>query len=359
MRVFTICLFALFGLSISMSAQSVKKADITGLIQDDQEQPLASATVMLLNRTDSVLITFGITSPDGAFVLKNVAAGEYILKMSFLGFATESRDLDIGDQSEVDLGNVALKPASAVLSEVEVTADHMPIQITKDTIEYNADAFKTQPNAVVEELLKKLPGVEVESDGTIKAQGEEVQNVFVDGKEFFGSDPKMATKNLPADAVDKVKVYDKLSDMAEFSGIDDGDRSKTINLTLKEDKKKGAFGTFEAGYGTEDRYAVKMNMNRFSKGQQLSFLGMANNVNEQGFSFNDYISFSGGMGGFRRGGSGVNISEGMSNGLVNTLAGGINYNVEIGDKLDLRSSYFYNGVKKRPDTRPVQAKLHQ
>ena len=352
-------MLALFAMgTVEVSAQTFKKSDVVGIIHDDQDAPLTSATIMLLNARDSVLASFAISDTDGRFAIKGAKAGNYILKISFMGFSTVTRELMLGEEEVVDLGTITLKEATAILSEVEVLADHVPIQIQDDTINYNADAFKVQPNDVVEDLLKRLPGIEVDKDGGIKAQGEEVQNVLVDGKEFFGNDPKMATKNLPADAVDKVQVYDKLSDMAEFSGIDDGERSKTINLELKEDKKKGMFGKIEAGYGhdagavaDEGRYATKLNLNRFTKNSQLSLLGMANDVNQQGFSFGEYINFSGGlsrmMGGGRfrmGGGGGPQIGEDLSDGFVNTLAGGINYNVEIGKKLDIRSSYFYNGI---------------
>ena len=246
-----------------------------------------------------------------------------------------------------------MDPASEILEAVEITADFVPIKISKDTIEYNADAFNVQPNEAVEDLLKKLPGVEVDQDGNIQAQGEDVERVLVDGKEFFGTDPKMATKNLPADAVDKVKVYDRLSDMAEFSGIDDGERQKTINLELKEDKKKGVFGNLEGGYGTDNHYNAKASINRFTTKSQLSFLGMGNNINQQGFSVNEYVNFAGGMqalassgGRLRLGGSSssVPISNGLSDGLARTLAGGLNYNVELGKKFDLRTNYFYNNI---------------
>jgi hypothetical protein len=305
---------------------------------------------MLLAAKDSVLVSFAATDGTGKFLLKNVNAGNYLLKLSYVGFRTQTETLEIGEAAEVDLGSMTLSAAAEVLSEVEIKADHVPIQIKKDTIEYNADAFQTQPNAVVEDLLKRLPGLEVGADGSIKAQGEDVQNVFVDGKQFFGTDPKVATKNLPAKAVKKVKVYDKLSDMAEFSGIDDGQREKTINLELREEFKTGLFGTAEAGYGSDERYMAKTNINKFTKKTQLSVIGLLNNVNEQGFSFEEYVNFSGGMrsfgGGGRGGGGGVPISEGISDGLTKTLAGGLNYNFEVGKKLDIRSSYFANGVDK-------------
>jgi len=139
-----------------------------------------------------------------------------------------------------------------------------------------------------------MPGMQVDTDGTITAQGEQVQRVMVDGREFFGRDPKLATRNLPADAVDKVQVFDKKSDQAVFTGIEDGQREKTINLELKEEKRHGAFGNLMAGAGTEDRFQAKASVNKFAKGDQLSFLGMGNNVNEQGFSLDDYMNFSGG-----------------------------------------------------------------
>ncbi len=351
--IFSLCLLCCS--TTLVLAQTVRKADVSGIIQDATGGSLTGGTVMLLAAKDSVLTSFGATGADGGFLLKNVSSGAYLLKISYVGFGTDTRPLKIGEEPLVNLGVIVLSPASEMLSEVEVTADHVPIQIKKDTIEYNAEAFQTQPNAVVEDLLKKLPGVEIGADGSIKAQGEDVQNVLVDGKEFFGTDPQMATKNLPAKAVKKVKVYDKMSEMAEFSGVDDGDREKTINLELREDFKTGMFGTAEAGYGSDSRHMVKTNINKFTKKSQLSVLGLLNNVNERGFTFEESMNFSGGMRGMGGGGRGgtmqitmrdgdVPISQGMGNGLTKTFAGGVNYNFEIGKKLDFRSSYFYNGV---------------
>jgi hypothetical protein len=300
-----------------------------------------------------VLTSFAASGPDGGFLLKNVAPGDYLLKISYIGFVTATRPMSVGDQGNVDLGVITLSSASEVLAEVEVTAEHIPIQMKKDTIEYNADAFQTQPNAVVEDLLKRLPGIEVGADGSIKAQGETVQNILVDGKEFFGTDPKLATKNLPARSVKKVKVYDRLSEMAEFSGIDDGEREKTINLELREDFKAGMFGTAQAGYGSDERYMLKANINKFTKKSQLSLLGLFNNINEQGFSFEESLNFSGGMRGMAGGGRGgmmqfggsdVPVGQGLGNGLTRTFAGGLNYNFKAGTKLDVRSSYFYNSI---------------
>ena len=183
---------------------------------------------------------------------------------------------------------------------------------------------------------------------------------MVDGKEFFGSDPQIATQNLPADAVDKVQVFDKKSDMAEFSGIDDGNEQKTINLSLKEDKKNGYFGNAMGGYGTEDRFEAKANINRFGSKMQISGIGMANNTNQQGFSIEDYIQFMGGLGNLMRGGGGrielsfddaggLPLGMNLQNGFVTTLAGGINLNAELGKKTELSSSYFYNYLNNQTE----------
>ena len=342
-------------ISFSLSAQ-VSKTTFKGALEDEAGLPIPGATLMVLDAVDSTLVQFGTSDTQGAFTIKNIPKGNYLLNISFLGMEPLFQPITSGLTEETDLGKIKLLPATTILSEVEVKADFTPIQISKDTISYNADAFQTQPNAVVEDLLKKLPGIEVGADGKIKAQGEEVQNIYVDGKEFFGSDPTMATKNLPAKALKKVKVYDKKSDMSSFTGVDDGTREKTIDLQLKDEFKEGLFGTAEAGYGTDERYNAKAAINRFTKTTQLSFLGQLNNINQQGFSFNDRMNFSGGMRGMSGGGGGrssemsmtqdVPFSSGVSNGLVNTGAAGLNFNWQKSKKFNIRSSYFYNDVDK-------------
>ena len=248
-----------------VSAQAHKFITVHGVVADSTTGPLGSATVVLLQQADSVMASFAITDADGNYELKRVPPGAYILQSSFLGYYTFTQKISVGDtQEKIDLGRISLEAVASDLDAVVVRGDRIPMMINKDTIEYNADAFKTQPNDVVEDLLRKLPGVEVEADGTVKAQGEEVKQILVDGKEFFGRDPQIATKNLPAEAVDKVQVFDKKSDMAEFTGIDDGADEKAINIQLKEDHKKGVFGNVAAGYGTKDRYEAKVNLNKFS-----------------------------------------------------------------------------------------------
>ncbi len=333
---------------------------VEGTVVDTAAAPLAGATVVLLQRADSVLVSFGITNDNGSFLIKRVAPGDYILQVTFVGYSNLSKDLTMAAES-INLGPVIMEPASADLAEVLVKSEHIPMAVKKDTLEYNADAFKTQPNAVVEELLKKLPGVEVGRDGSIKAMGKEVENVLVDGKEFFGKDPQVATKNLPANAVDKVQVYDKKSDTAEFTGIDDGKKEKTINLKLKADKKAGAFGSLKGGYGTDNRFNGKLNVNKFSPKSQFSILGMGNNVNEQGFNINDYINFMGGMSKMMSGGGGAMRLQigsdsdlpldmmGGQNGISTTLAGGVNWNYDLSKKTEISSSYFYNRIQNEQD----------
>ncbi len=326
--------------------------NIIGSILDaNSNETLPNATVVLLNATDSVYVNFALTDNTGNFKIGSIAKGSYILQITYLGYNQHTQNLDLAEDK--DLANILLTPTLNQLEDVVIEGERVPVTVKKDTLVYNADAFKTQPNDVVEDLLRKMPGIEVESDGTIIAQGEEVEQVLVDGKEFFGTDPKIATRNLPAKAIDKVEVFDKKSDMAEFSGIDDGERQKTMNLELKEDHKKGYFGTVEGGYGTEERYKGKFSLNRFSPKLQMSSIANANNINEQGFSVQEYMNFMSTLGTgtnrTRLGQGGVPINRGLSDGFVNTAAGGLNMNYEFAKNTDLNLSYFANSIKNTID----------
>ncbi|HPI09019.1 MAG TPA: TonB-dependent receptor, partial [Saprospiraceae bacterium] len=350
-------------LLLSLTAFSQNKSvTVEGAVADSSGIGLPSASVVLLQQKDSVMHAFGLSGPEGRFAVKRVAPGDYILQITYLGYQTYAQRVSVpADQPKFSLEKILLAPSNTLLNAVDITAQQAPISIRKDTIEYNAGAFQTQPGSVVEDLLRKLPGVEVQQDGTIKAQGETVQNVLVEGKEFFGNDPKIATKNLPADAVDKVQVFDKKSDMAEFTGIEDGRDQKTINLKLKADKKQGHFGNVSAGYGTENRYQGKFNLNRFSKKMQFSAIGAANNTNEQAFSFEDYINVMGGLSNFMTGGgsgrvrieinedSGIPLPGSTSRGFTDTQAGGLNLNYEFSQKTELNGNYFFNRIENDLD----------
>lgn len=334
----------------SASAQT-SRFDVTGMVSDTLGVPLRGATVVVLTRSDSLLTKFATARSDGSFTVRRVVAGDYILQVTFVGYEPFRSNFSLVD-SAYDAAEIRLREAVGELGELVVSSEHIPIVIKGDTLEFNAAAFGVRPNAVVEDLLRLLPGIEVEDDGTIIAQGEEVQNILVDGKEFFGSDPTIATRNLPADAIDKVQVYDKLSDMAEFTGVDDGEEQKTINLELKEDYKNGYFGNMSGGYGDDNRYDGQASINRFTSTTQLSFIGNVNNVNRQGFSFGDYINFMGGMGAltgrsFSLGGGGIQLGTDLSDGFSDTVALGLNASRDFGTRLSIRSSYFLSSIENR------------
>ncbi len=337
--------------SCLVTAQSVS---IRGLVQDTLETPLAGASVVLLNAKDSLLEKFALTEGDGRFEIPRIGKGQYIVQASFLGYKTFSQLVDLTQDEDL---TIQLEAVVQDIDEVTIDAERIPIQIDGDTIKYNTEAFQTRPNASVEELLKKLPGVEVDRDGSIRAQGEEVSKVLVDGKEFFGDDPQIATKNLPADIVDQVQVFDEQSETAQFTGVDDGEREKTINLSLKEGKKQGAFGNIEAGYGSDSRYSGKANINRFSKKMQWSTIGRLNNVNEQGFTIQDYFNLMGGMSAVMSGGMTIDPAElGISlngddrrQGFLTTGSIGSNLNYDFNKKTDLSLNYFYNYFDREED----------
>lgn len=329
--------------------------EISGSIQDTTSTPLNGASVVILNAKDSLLEKFAITEANGDFTIKRLGKGEYIMQVSFLGYQTFNQELSLSEDQ--NLGPIILVPVIQDMDAITIEAERIPIEISGDTIKYNADAFDTRPNADVEELLKKLPGLEVGRDGSIRAQGEEVSKVLVNGKEFFGKDPKIATQNLPADIVDQVQVFDEQSETSRFTGVDDGEREKTINLSLKEDKSKGWFGNFEGGYGTENRYSGKGNVNRFNEKMQFSTLGRLNNINEQGFTIQDYFELMGGMSAALSGGMMINPSElGISlngedrrQGFLTTGSLGTNLNYDFSKKSDLSFNYFYNHFDKEED----------
>ncbi len=340
----------------SFPALAQRNGTVKGAAFDTlSRKAVADATITILSEKDSSLLTFGMTNNSGRFTLDNIPVGEYRLLITHVAYHNTTRLFTITESDKlIDLGQVVMNDKRMVLPEVVVTNEAPPVTLIGDTVQYNAGSFKTQPNANVEQLLKKLPGIQVTKDGTVKAQGQNVNKVLVDGKEFFGNDPKMATKNLPADAVDKVQVYDRLSDQAQVTGFDDGNSEKTINLKLKKDKKKGAFGKVMGGAGTDERFEGRANINSFKGARQMSAIAMANNTNTEGFSFMDMMNFTGELGRMMRGGSGninINISGdnpnggmtgGTNSGIRTIWGGGVNYNNIIGDKIDFTSNYFYN-----------------
>lgn len=371
--IFTACAFL-----VSVNAQ---KADgvLKGKLADSAtHQPITDATVSLLQIKDSSLVTFTLSNKQGVFEIKGLETGDYRLVISHQAYMEMKKNISItAEKKQVDLGELTPAKDYKTLGEVVVSSE-APIVIKNDTIQFNTSGFKTKPNATVEDLLKKLPGVEVDRDGNVKAQGEQVQKVYVDGREFFGTDPKLATKNLTADMVESVQVFDDMSDQAKFTRIDDGSRTKTLNIKLKKDRNKGLFGRALAGYGDRGRYEGNLSLNKFNGNQRISVLFNANNINKQGFSFSDVISAMGGFSGFGggggpggggggfgggSGGGGFGGGGGMggmqmiaaaggssfggiggtsSPGLIKSLSSGLNYSDQWGSKIKVTGSYFFS-----------------
>lgn len=312
--------------------------DVTGtVVEEGNNEPIEQATVRLLNVKDSTMVGGVASSRNGSFTLKGIKAGSYLLHVSFVGFDPLYQALRItGKTDPVNLGKLALSDGGILLGEAVVVGKAPEVVVRNDTVEYNADSYKTTEGAVLEDLLKKMPGVEVDSEGKITVNGKEIKKVLIDGKEFFSDDPKVASKNLPSKMVEKVQVLDRLSDMARMTGFDDGEEETVINLTVKPGMKQGWFGNAFAGYGSEDRYEGNFMVNRFINNDQFTLMGGLNNTNNMGFSDIASNMFSG-MGG-RRGGR----SGGAGNGITTSGNVGLNFSKEFSKKLTLGGNVRYS-----------------
>lgn len=343
----------------SIYAQNPAKVTIKGVIQDTSAAVMNGATVMLLTPKDSALVNFSRANDKGIFEFRNVKNGNYILKVSYVGFIPFQQILAPSATEIEDLGPLKIKPISKELLEVVVRTARAPLTIKGDTIEYDARSFKVPPGSSVEDLLRRLPGMEIDAQGNIKAQGKDIKKVLVDGKTFFGDDPKAATKNLGAETISKVQVFNDKSEQSKLTGIDDGKKEKAINLELKEEYKKGSFGKITGAVGTDSRMAARGNYNRFNKTSQFSILGYGNNINETGVNWSDYGEFKGnnsfnqndngdfGFGGGGRwwGSNGDGITNNFDGrGFTNNGGGGVNYNFD-NKKTKVSTSYFYNQTR--------------
>ena len=305
--------------------------NVKGIVADTQGQPLIDATVRILQARDSAFVKGAIADADGRFSVSGLKNGSYVAEVNYIGYDKKTLPFAISGSS-VKLDTIRVSESSIMLKEATVVGVKTPVKVMQDTIEFNADTYKTPPNAAVEDLLKRLPGVEVDSDGKITANGKEVTKILVDGKEFFADAPKVASKNLPVNMVDKLQVVDRKSDLARLTGVDDGEDETVINLTVKKGMKNGWFGTVEAGYGTDDRYQATFNINRFWNDNQITFLGSANNTNDLGFT-------DGNGNRFRRfgGDNGINTSQNF----------GVNFNVGNGEILRVGGDVMYSHTDRK------------
>ncbi len=308
------------------------QVQVRGRIQDsDTHANLSDASVTLFTCSDSVLVKGARSNEIGQFILSNVTKGRYHLVISYVGYQNYTSAVQV-TASDLQLDTIPLLSQSSTLAEVVIRRQAPPVTVKKDTIEYNPEAFKTEASAILEKLLGKLPGITVDKDGNIKAQGQDVPKILVDGKPFFDGDPKMATKNLPVDVVEKIQLIDQKSERTQMSGMDDGSRSKTINIVTKKDRRKGLFGDQEFSIGPDQsegnpRYAARINLNRFRESQQFSVIAQADNTNSWPSS-----------------GSSIN----------RTLVGGINYQNRWGKKTDLGVNYQVNRVKSRNEQESIR-----
>lgn len=317
--------------SLTMYGQGRNKAvDVTGsVVEEGTGTPVEQATIRLLSGRDSTFIGGVASSVNGSFTLKNIPAGNYLLHVSFIGFEPLYQPLSIsGNTNPVRVGKLELGEGAIELGEAVVMGKAPEVVVRNDTIEYNADSYKVTEGSMLEDLLKKMPGVEIDEEGNVTINGKEIKKVLVDGKEFFSDDPKVASKNLPSNMVEKVQVLDRLSEMARLTGFDDGDEETVINLTIKPGMKEGWVGNAFAGYGSKERYEGNMMLNRMYNNDRYTLLGGLNNTNNMGFSDMGGSMFDG-MGGGGRGG------WGGRNGITSSANIGFDFSKEFSSKLTL------------------------
>lgn len=318
---------------------------ISGSVYNSTDKkPLLGANVLIKSKILGGNFKGTVSDDKGNFSFSGLAPGRYTLIFSFVGFISDTLKTFIKD-ADVKLPLLYLKEDVALLKEFEVQSVQSRMEIKGDTVEHKADAYKTNPDASAEDLVKKMPGVTSEGN-VVKVNGEEVKKVLVDGKPFFSDDPTATLRNLPADIVDNVQMFDFQSEQSQFTGFRDGNEERTINLNTRKGMNVGQFGKIYAGYGPDNKYNAGLTISSFNGAQRISIIGMTNNVNQQNFNIADIMSMmsnSSSQGGgrpSRRGGGDFRI--GQQNGITNTDALGLNYNDNWGKKVKVSASYFYN-----------------
>lgn len=352
-------LFFLLVSTVAVQAQSIKGK----LIDPADNKPLSGATVILSKVLDTTVTFKSVTDNKGVFEFKSLPKDSFILTVSFVGYDSYNKTVKSTD-NPVDLGSIAISKEVKQMGEVIMVTKTAPVQQKGDTTQFNASQFKVNPDATTEDLIKKMPGITVDKSGNVTAQGDQVKKVTVDGKDFFGDDATATLRNLPSAIVDKIQVFDRLSDQAQFTGFDDGNSAKAINIVTKSGLKNGQFGRLYAGYGTDDRYAAGGNISFFNKDRRISFIGNFNNINQQNFASQDLLGatsggggrgFGGGGGGRGGGGGGFggfgggNFSIGQQSGISTTNSFGVNYSDKWSKKVEVTGSYFFNNSSNTDD----------
>lgn len=333
-------------LALVCTATLSGQAEIVGTVIDTTGTTLPGANAVLLRAQDSLLTSFGTTGADGVFRMQNVPSGAYLLRVTFLGYERPDQAITVSDDDQYfGLGDVKMYPAGFLINGVEVTADRIPIRMKGDTMLYDADAFAVGENAVVEDLLRRLPGMSVNGAGQITWRGKPINEVMINGKPFFAGNSTLLTQNLDAKAITNVEVFDQKTDSEEITGIDDGNENMTVNLEMKDEFKAKIFGELFAGYGTTERYQGGGKLFRISDASQLGVLGTVNNINKVGFSGDEISGFNGSSGRgrtpfWRGGGDGrLALDDGSATGENRSIAAGINYGMGVGKNGQLTADY--------------------
>jgi uncharacterized membrane protein YgcG len=362
MKQFLYGLAICFIATLTPYAASSQTYSVTGTLLDDKDNSsLIEVDVVLTTTKDSTAKLGAVTDVNGAFSIANVPSGRYILKAVYVGYRTVTQNVTVTN-SNVNIGTLKMKSGANELNSVTIKSTQIRATQLGDTTQFNANAFKTHPDATAEDLVTKMPGVTSDANG-VKVNGETVQQVYVDGKPFFGTDPTLALRNLPSEVIDKIQVFDKLSDQSQFTGFDDGNAQKTINIVTKKSKSNGEFGKVYGGYGTNDRYAAGGSLNYFNGDRRISLIELSNNVNQQNFSSQDILGVTGGSGSNRGGNGGRgnngnsgggsssnNFLVGQQGGITTTHSAGINYSDMWGKKIKISASYFFNSTDNVTNT---------
>lgn len=322
-----------------------KNLSLSGALANaNDKSPVVGATVLMVNIKDSLKSRFAVADGEGRFTISDLEKAFYRIKISSVGYKNYTQIMRL-TLPETDLGLIYITPDVTQLADVVVEGEIVAVQQIGDTTQYNALAYKMNPDASAKDLVSKMPGIVVDNEG-VTANGESIEQVLLDGKRFFGQDPLLSLNTIPAEIVDKVQVYDEESDQSQFTGFDDGNTTKTMNVVTKSDRRNGQFGNAYAGAGAHELYKAGLNINSFNKDQRLTLLGMSNNINQQNFGSEDLVGVAGGggRGGFRRGGN-QSFITGTQDGITRTHSFGLNLTDDWGANTTFEGSYFFNQTK--------------